>query len=155
MIINNTVSAVGDILVITTETPILGLLILSSFIDSTEGETSNKYFNKIFRYSVDGINYSDWLLLTNANLLGIEIEPTNAFMIQYQYQRVGTDLTGLLQFNEVTIQGEFEELPTPDIYSRSIFAQFFTYYNICSLNWSLNVLAKIYNKGLIPKYITR
>jgi hypothetical protein len=45
--------------------------------------------------------------------------------VEYRYERVGSDTTGLLAFNEVTLNGQFEPLSNPSLYSKSIFAQFF------------------------------
>jgi hypothetical protein len=153
-VVNNVVTEIGDVLQINVDVPILGLVTLASFIDQTIGTTSNRYFNKKFRYSVDGITFSEWLELTNENLQSVVVEPTNTFLLQYFYERSGSDNTGTLEFDEVTLQGTFEALPVPDLYSRSIFAQFFDFYNPCSLGWALNVLEKLY-KGIVPKYIER
>lgn len=153
-IVLNTVSEQGDVLIIQVETPILGIVLLSSFLDNVEGESATKYFNKQFRYSLDGITYSNWQDLTNENILGIQIEPTNLFRVEYRYERIGTDNTGLLTFNEVTLNGQFQAISNPDLYDRSIFAQFFDFWDPEVLTWALNVLEKIY-RGIIPKYIER
>lgn len=153
-IVQNTVSEIGDVLQINVETPILGIVLLSSFIDNVIGESENKYFEKIFRYSLDGITFSEWVFLTNENIEKIEINPTNIFIVQYKYIRSGSDTTGLLEFNEVTLNGTFEPLYNPDLYSHSIFAQFFDFWDVEVLTWALNVLEKIY-RGIVPKYIER
>lgn len=154
-IILNTSSEIGDVMIIKTETPILGLLYLSSFTDTVIGETASKYFTKVFRYSVDGgITYSDWMNLTNDNIEGIETSPTHAFLVEYRYQRSGTDTSGTLEFDDVTLNGIYEAISDPDVYSNSIFAQFVDFWGLCVLNWSLNVLEKIY-RGIVPKYIER
>lgn len=154
-IILNTSSENGDILQINVSTPILGLVLLSDFTDTVVGETVTKYFTKTFRYSVDGgTTYSDWLPLTNENIENIEIQPVDPFIIEYRYQRSGTDTTGLLEFDDVTVNGTYEALLQPDLYSKSIFAQFVDFWGLCVLNWSLNVLEKLY-RGIVPKYVTR
>lgn len=154
-VILNTVSEVGDVLIIRAETPILGLLYLSDFTDTVVGETASKYFTKTFRYSVDGgSTYSDWLELTTENIEGIEVEPVSPFIVEYMYQRSGTDTTGLLEFDDVTINGAYQVLEEPTLYSQSIFAQFVDFWGLCVLNWSLNVLEKLY-RGIVPRYIER
>lgn len=153
-IVQNKATEIGDVLIIQVEVPILGLVFLSSYIDQTVGETAVRYFNKKFRYSVDGITFSDWLDLTNENIQLVDVEPTNTFRIEYRYQRTGSDITGDLQFNEVTVSGEYQALVNPEVYNRSIFSSFFDFYDIDLLNWALNVLEKIY-KSIVPKYIER
>lgn len=154
-VILNTVSEIGDILIIRVSTPILGLLYLSDFTDTVVGETASKYFTKTFRYSVDGgSTYSDWLELTNDNIEGIEVEPVNPFLVEILYERSGTDTTGLIEFDDVTLNGVYEALSEPDLYSKSIFAQFVDFWGLCVLNWSLNVLEKLY-RGIVPKYVDR
>ena len=69
MIIDNRSTESGDVLLIETDVPVLGIAFLSGFLDSTEGEDSNLYFVKKFRYSVNlGKTYTDWIPLTAENL---------------------------------------------------------------------------------------
>jgi hypothetical protein len=154
-IVNNTVSEIGDILVIEVDTPILGIVLLSDFIDEVLNETGNKYFEKQFRYSLDGVNYSEWLSLTTDNIRGIEIVPTHTFKVQYTYKRVGSDGTGNLAFNFVTLNGQYIEVESGQIFNKSIFGRFFSTISIDVLNWMLNVLEKMYQPGIIPKYVIR
>ena len=52
------------------------------------GETPNNRFEKYFRYSSDGILWSDYKLLTNSNLSSIDIHD-NKIYIQYKFNKVG------------------------------------------------------------------
>lgn len=154
-IVQNIVSEQGDVLTIEVNVPILGIVCLTDFIDEVLNQTSTRYFEKTFRYSVDGITYSDWKTLSNSNLQQIEIEPTNTFRVQYRYTRTGSDNTGTLNFNYVTLNGVFQEVTCGERFSKSIFARFFSCISIDVLGWMLNVLEKIYAPGIIPKYIQR
>jgi len=72
-IIQNKASSVGDVILIETEVPIIGLIALTSFLDTTVGETQDKLFFKEFRFSTDGINFSVWKELTLFNSCNIKI----------------------------------------------------------------------------------
>lgn len=154
-VINNTATEIGDVLLITVNVPVVGLTSLTSFVDSVIGETGTRYFTREFRYSIDGLNFSLWQTLTNANLLAIDISPAYAFRVQYRYTRAGTDPTGVLEFENVELLGTSTPTTCPQAYLDSIFNQFFSCYSIDVLNWCLNVLEKVYKKGIVPKYIDR
>jgi len=154
-VIENKATEIGDVLIIRTEVPIIGIVTLLSFIDDTNGEVVNKYFQKTFRYSVDGINFSTYLPLTTAAIQGIVIQPTDSLVIEYVYQRTGLDNSGSLIWNSVTLDGEFIEVLCGEAYEKSMYSDYFGCNNICSLNWSINVLEKLYQKGILANYIER
>jgi hypothetical protein len=154
-IVGNIASEVGDIIRIKTDIPIIGIVSLYSFVDDVTGETGIKYFDKSFRYSVDGgLNFTTWFELTTINIQSIVVKRKDQFIIDYKYVRTGTDSTGDLSFNQLTLSGDFQELPYP-VYTRSVFNLFFDVNDVNVLGWSLNVLEKLYNRGIIPDYITR
>lgn len=154
-VIENKSTEIGDVLVIKTDVPVIGVVTLLSFVDDTEGEVGDKYFTKTFRYSIDGINWSAYIPLTNANIQGIEIDPTDSLVIEYVYQRSGLDESGSLAFNSITLNGEFTDVPCGDAYESSMFSHYFSCNNACTLNWSINVLEKIYKKGILPNFVVR
>lgn len=159
-IVKNRATQNGDIIVISTQIPILGVVLLKGFTDSVLGENSHRYFNKTFRYSLDGgLNYSNWAPLTTNNIQLIPINPVNVFFIEYAYERVDDVDYSLsdsdLVFNSNNLLGEFADLLEGPIYNLSIFKKYFSTYDVKVLNWCLNVLEKLYRKGIIPNYITR
>ncbi len=154
-VIENKATEIGDVLIIKTEVPIIGIVTLLSFVDDTDGEVVNKYFQKTFRYSVDGINFSPYLALSTANVQGIVINPTDSLVIEYIYQRSGLDNSGSLIWNSTTLDGEFIEVVCGEAYEKSMYSDYFGCNNICSLNWSINVLEKLYQGGLLASYIER
>src|ERR1035438_7962466 len=107
MIIKNQSSEIGDVLFIKTDTPLIGLIALYSFVDETVGEYTDRSFKKTFRYSVDGINYTQYVDLTNDNIAGVQVQANDTFYAQYRYERIGLDSTGVLEFDSVTLNGEF------------------------------------------------
>lgn len=154
-IVQNKATSLGDIILIQTSVPILGIVTLQSFVDNVVGETSTKFFNKKFRYSTDGINYSLWIPLTTINISNIVVSPSSNFLIEYSYERVGTDNTGDLSFIDNTLIGTFNPLSNGPIYANSPFATFFPSYDPKVLTWCLNVCEKLYKPGIIPIYLTR
>ena len=155
-IVENTVSEIGDVIIIKASVPIVGLVTLASFTDSVVNETGAKYFYKEFRFSVDGVNFSTWRELTNLNISSVDVSPTATFIIEYRYTRSGSDNNlPNLEFNQVQLSGDFSEVNCGESYNNSIFAKFFTCTDLCVLSWMINVLEKMYSKGVLPEYITR
>lgn len=155
-VVQNISTEVGDVILIVTDVPIVGLIALTSFTDSTVGETPIRLFKREFRYSTDGINFSEWIELTVTNLQGIEVRAIDTFFIHYRYTRIGVDTTGELQFDNNTLNGSFIERDCGPAFTNSIFAQLL---NCCCdlevLSWCINVTEKLYRKGIIPDYIIR
>lgn len=155
-ILENVSTEAGDILRIKTETPIVGLISLAQFIDTTTGESETDYFRKEFRYSIDGgLTFSEWIELALINIAAVSITKYDAFVIEYQYIRVGTTLDVNLEFNDILVSGTIEDLPYP-IFKNTVFDKFFNINDLNVFRWAINVLEKLYQKGLIlPNYIER
>lgn len=154
-VVNNTASEIGDIIEIRVSVPVVGLIALSSFLDTTEGETASRFFERQFRYSTDGLNFSPWTILSNPNLIAITVNSTDTFFVQYRYIRSGSDNSGLLEWENTTLNGTFTNLADPPIFSNSVFKDYFTSLDLDALAWALNVLEKLYRPGIVPKYINR
>lgn len=156
MIIDNTLSEVGDILIISSEIPVVGIDELTSFSDSVSGETGTRFFIKYFRYSIDSINFTDWIELTDLNLADVSVSLFDLFFIEYKYERGGSDTSGLLTFNSISLVGTYSEEEISDGYKNSIFYDLIgAFYDIDILTWYTNVLRKFYDYGIVPKFIER
>lgn len=155
-IIENRVTEEGDVLIIRTNTPILGLISLSQFVDLTANESETDYFSKEFRYSQDGgLTWSEWIELTNTNLGLVDVSKYDSFVIEYRYTRVGNVPEVELEFENILVSGEIETLPYP-IFNKTVFKQFFEVNDINVFGWALNVLEKIYEKGnILPDFYER
>lgn len=155
-VIDNRVTEEGDILIIKPEVPIVGIMALYQFVDTTENESETNYFLKEFRYSVDGgLTFSDWVKLSLINISAIQITQQSAFVIEYRYTRIGNAPEVKLAFEDILVSGEIEDLPYP-IYQKTVFDKFFPVNDINIFGWAINVLEKLYVKGLIlPDYIER
>jgi hypothetical protein len=69
MVVGYTLSEIGDVLIVDTQLSITGTSIqLVSFIDNTLGVSPTRFFDKKFRVSQDGLIYTNWLDLKNANI---------------------------------------------------------------------------------------
>lgn len=67
------------------------------------GETNNVYFVKEFRYSSDGILWSDYKQLTNENLSNITVYGGNIYL-QYRFTQVGN---GNLSINSISLDVDY------------------------------------------------
>jgi len=154
-IIDNRTTAEGDVLIIKPEIPIVGLISLYNFVDTTDNESETEYFLKEFRYSVDGgINFSSWNELTIENISSIKISKENQFVIEYRYTQVGENPLLDLEFDDILVSGEYEDLDYKT-YNSTYLKDFFTPNDINVYGWALNVLEKVYDKGILPEYIER
>ena len=153
MIIENKTTENGDVLYISTSVPVLGLVLLYGFIDNTSGETSDMYYQKKFRYSKDiGTTWSPWVELNSSNLQNVPIQNKESFLFEYTYEHEGRN--GEMFFNWVQLEGEMSQ-GNDTIYQKTDFKQFFDVNDINVLGWAFNVLEKLYEQGILPKYIQR
>ena len=91
----------GDQLLVSLKTPYENVVEVTGFTDSITGESTSCYYNKDFRWGIDGVTYSDWVQLTDSNLKALILNPANKFWIQYRYTQVG-DCT--LTFNSIALE---------------------------------------------------
>lgn len=154
-IVNNLSTEIGDVIRIQSSVPAVGIFALNTFLDDTINETATRYFEKFFRYSVDGgLNWSNWEDLTSINIQNIEVRRINIFVIEYRYTRSGTDDTEEIGVNSVKVSGTSTSLESP-IFARQFFFRFFDINDPNVLGWALNVLEKLYERGILPDYIDR
>lgn len=151
----NYITEIGDSFIIKPGTPIVGVDLVFDFVDDVEGVTVDRYFNKEFRYSNDGLTYTDWQTITPGNLQNINIFNNQIFDIEYRYTRVGSDPTGALIFNSCTLRIIYTPIENPDSYDESFFSDFFDFNDPDVLKWAINVLGKVYAKGIVPDFVER
>lgn len=151
----NDLTAIGDVIEIHTQTPIMGVQSISGFVDVVLNETGTRFFTKEFRYSTNGVTYSAWAELTNQNLADTFVEERDIFDIQYRYTRSGTSTVGVLTFVSIQLLGIIVEQSNPRIFTDLYFNKFFNYNDSSVLNWALNVLNKLYQRGIVANYMER
>lgn len=144
---------VGEIIYINHEV-LFGVLSVDNFTDIITGETVNRYFNKTFRYALNGFDFSDWQTLNLVNLQAIPVTEYNVLAIQFAYERVGSDATGQLEINSYVLTVTNQTLDLRK-YDKTIFKDYFAFDDPEVLGWSVNVTEKLYEKGIVPNYILR
>jgi hypothetical protein len=155
MVTNNVFTNIGDTQVFTNNIPVVGLVGISSYTDVTNGEISNAYFQRWFKYTIDGINWSEWELLTNSALQAILPVPQEVFIINFQYIYSGTLDNQVLEFISIQLNCSYAVQPTPNSYSNMPFSKFVQFFDPETISWALNVLDKLYHRGIISAYVTR
>jgi len=100
-VIGTTTNENGDAILISLQEPYKNVVEVISYSDQTVGETTSCYFSKSFRWGIDGVTYSDWVPLTNANLDSLLLNPINPFWVQYKYEQVGD---GTLEFKSISLE---------------------------------------------------
>ena len=73
------------------------------FTANISGETNNVYYDKEFRYSSDGILWSDYKQLTNDNLSNINVYDGKIYL-QYRFTQVGN---GNLSINSISLDVDY------------------------------------------------
>jgi len=156
-VIENTSTEIGDIFLINASFPIMGLTSILGFTEDTVGEQANRFFKKEFRFSLDGVVYSNYFDLTVGALTAIITDPKKPFYIDYRYTRQGLNPNGVLEFNFVQINGNYTTIIPGNSFNNSIFSQFLTPYDTDVLAWSRSVLEKAHVKSgnTVPKNIDR
>lgn len=157
-VVQNVTTESGDVLLIKTDQPAIGLLALLSYSDSLTGESGTLTFKREFSYSFDNILWSNWQLLTNDNIVNVHVQPNKPLYLQYRYTRQGSDNESAASWLNTEIQSTLQDNKndTGDYYyDMSDFKCFFENTDVSLLNWYLNVTEKIYRQNLLPTYISR
>lgn len=58
-------------------------------------------------------------------------------------------------FKAITFELEFNKPAIPEFYKDFNYSKFIPYYNHFCIDWTVNVMRKLYQKGIVPKYIER
>lgn len=91
----------GDSILISLQEPYKNVVEVLGYSDETVGETTSSYYNKSFRWGIDGVTYSDWIPLLNENLEGLLLSPINPFWVEYKYEHVGDNT---LEFKSIALE---------------------------------------------------
>lgn len=138
----------NDSLIIKPATPVLGVTSIRGFSLETEGALA-----VTFRYSLDeGLNWSEPQDLSDENLQSIEVKRNHWLSIEVTLVNLNS---GESYFKSVSFDFSFEKPSIPDFYKGFNYSEYIPYYNHFCIDWTLNVLQKIYRKGIVPKFIER
>ena len=136
--------------------PITGVLSLLGFVEDVVGQDSQHYFDKQFRYTTNGIHWSEWIGLTIHNITTLPINKSQIIQFELQYIKVQPIGSDVLKVNSVEIKYNYQKgYVAQQVFNKTIFKSFFESDDIEVLNWYINVLNKFYEQGLIPNYIER
>lgn len=151
---DNILNNVGDSIVVLVNSIISGKITITSFNETLNGITANRYVSKRFRISLDNIFWSEWLEFTSENICNVQHLVENNFYIQIKYTREGSDTTGEIKFENVNFVGDFESvnfsMPTIE---NSIFNGIIGTPEFIELE--KNIFKKLYFRGIVPDYIKR
>lgn len=135
--------------------PVVGIIAVSSFVENVVGVTGTEFFtSKVFRYSKDGVNFSEWEDLLVSNLTSLTFDSKDSVIFELSYKRNTPNLPP----DVIDVQLISTDSPTNYIenyFQNSIFSEFFNSSDLELLNWYINVLQKVYSKGVLPDYIER
>lgn len=154
MITGNKIKVEGKNIFIRTN-PTIGIIALTSFVDVTVGEDASHFFTKSFRYSNNGIIFSDWFPLTANNILTINVNVKDTLIIELKYHKNQPLGDNILDFTSATIGTNTVANINGYYFQNSIFKNYFNSDDLEVLNWQINVLDKLFSKGLLPSYIDR
>ncbi|NIG54748.1 hypothetical protein [Chitinophaga sp. Cy-1792] len=142
--------------IILTCSPAVAVLGISSFADATTGEDGNNYFEKFFRYSTNGVDYTEWQALTIDNLTVLQFSGEDVVYFEMKYDRKLSDLNANIQVTGALLEvAGTAPLPQTPVFDNSIFSRYFGAYDPEVISWYVNVLQKLYAKGIIPNYMDR
>ena len=134
--------------------PMVGITGVASFTEVVTGSTGT-WLTRQFKYSVDGVNFTDLAALTNPALSSLVFTVGQFVVFEFLYQRSsGSDRT----VTSLTIAESYGTLPWENTYfDKSNYKVYFEQNDTELLNWTYNVLNKVYriDGGVIPTYISR
>jgi hypothetical protein len=127
--------------------PQTGIIALTSFVDNTTGIVTSKSF----RYSLNGIQFTDWQPLTINNITSIVTTEADIVVFELKYDKSASSNVSV----DVAIDSDVNPVLEGYYFKNSIFSTFFGTDDINVLNWLINVLEKLFQKGLLPNYLDR
>ena len=128
-----------------------------TFSDVTTGETGNSYFIKKFRYAVDGVHFTNWLELKQANLDILTSElilNVQTVWLHFQYVYSGNIDGQLLTLNSCTINGVV--CNKNYVYNTAVKTIFSNVVNdSLTYDLTINLAKKLFDPGIVPAFVER
>lgn len=140
---------INDSLIIRPATPVRGITLANGFSLEYEGDLK---FD--FRYSPDnGLSWSPQMSLTNDNLKRFAFKKNHWVYFELI---ITSQSSTESYFKSIEFDFDHHQPEVPQIYKEGFnYSEFIPYYNHFCIDWTLNVLQKIYRQGIVPKYIER
>ena len=147
----NKIKQEGNVIYIKSN-PQTGIIALTSFVDNSSEPTGS--FTKEFRYSLNGIIYTDWIELNVQNIQNIVVTQKDTLVIELKYNR-NPENNQYLSVSTATIETTDNPITNSYYFKNSLFSDLFNSEDLEVLNWVINVLDKLFKKGLLPNYLER
>jgi hypothetical protein len=128
--------------------PYVGIIGLGSFLEVGGGSFTS---SKSFRFTKDGINWGDWQELTTENIRNLAFSNKDTLIFELMVTGEGMDNIVGMYLSPISSHPNYIKT----YFNNSIFYNFFKIEDFKVLEWYLNVLEKIWAKGLLPNYIKR
>ena len=140
---------VNDSLIIRPATPVQGISLANGFSIEYEGDLR---FD--FRYSPDeGLTWSPQMSLTDDNLQRFAYKKNHWVYFELIIVNQSDSES---YFKSIDFNFDYQKPSIPQVYKEGFnYSEFIPYYNHFCIDWTLNVLQKIYKQGIVPKYIER
>lgn len=152
-IVTSNIARIEGTSIIFRTNPVVGIIALTGFVDDATTVIGSDII-KTFRYSTNGVVFSIWQSLTLDNLTAIVLTSKDVFVAEINYRKVPSNST--INATEFSIEATTGTAEIAGFYfTNSLFNRYFEITNIDSLNWYINVLNKLYQKGVVPNFIDR
>ena len=140
---------INDSLIIRPATPVRGITLANGFSLEYEGDLR---FD--FRYSPDeGLTWSPQMNFTIENLKRFAFKKNHWVYFELIIVNQSDSES---YFKSIDFDFNYQQIPAPQIYKEGFnYSSYIPYYNHFCIDWTLNVLQKIYKQGIVPKYIER
>ena len=153
--INNRLNNIGDVLYFKT-TPLWNLVSITSYADTINNITGTRTVDRQYRYSLDGVVYSDWystgIGFTQINL---ELNSKQTLVVEFRIERTGTDNTGYLEVVSINLNGTYSSnVPSYPIGNDTIIKDYLNA-DVDVFNLMCNITQKMYEYGIVPVYMER
>lgn len=146
----------GDTLVVKPSTPVLGLTkILSAPVLAEEHDDPSGLFVVTVRVSLDeGLNWQGPFELSTLYSQNLGFKKNHYTVFEFTIAKKGT---GASYFEGIDFEDSLQySLPSvPEFYEDIKNSLQVPYYNHTAIQWALNVLDKMYRKGIVPSFIKR
>ena len=146
----------GDTLVVSPSTPVLGLSnILSNPTILQEHENADGSFLVTVRLSADeGLSWTDPIPASSLSSAGLLFKTNHYVVFEFTICKQGSGKSWFegIEFNDSL---DFSLPPVPEFYGKMKNELQLPYYNHESIQWAINVLEKVFKKGIVPSFIKR
>lgn len=152
--INKSFALVGEELKFSTEIPIRYWSRLDDIVIQTTGTNINRTLSVKFRYTHNGIVYNDWKNVDD--ILSISIDKKDDFLVEIWFERTGVQDNTSIVLHSITLEGEFDNsyISVFNFLKGTVFEDISPEDETWNKLW-INLLKKLYEKGIVPEYITR